>query len=66
MLCTAFQSRSACVALMEQPQKVLVWSGRGLCEAGTHALWMMDFLQCCLRSPNNEVIIVEDAHRDAR
>lgn len=46
--------------------QVLVWSGTGLCEAGTHAPWMLDFLQCCLQSANNEVTIVEDAHKDAR
>ncbi len=46
--------------------QVLVWSGRGLCEAGTNAPWMLDFLQCCLNSPHHEVAIVEDASKDAR
>ncbi len=46
--------------------QVLVWSGRGLCETGTNAPWMLDFLQCCLNSPHNEVAIVEDASKDAR
>ncbi len=46
--------------------QVLIRSGTGLCEAGTHAPWMLDFLQCSLQSANNEVTIVEDAHKDAR
>lgn len=46
--------------------QALLWSGTGLCEAGSHAPWILPFLQCCLQSANNEVAIVEDAHKDAR
>ena len=46
--------------------QALLWSGTGLCEAGSHAPWILPFLQCCLLSANNEVAIVEDAHKDAR
>ena len=42
--------------------QALLWSGTGLCEAGSHAPWILPFLQCCLQSANNEVAIVEDAH----
>ncbi|CAK0780618.1 hypothetical protein CVIRNUC_005114, partial [Coccomyxa viridis] len=65
-VCNAFQSGSACVALLDQPHRALLWSGTGLCEAGSHAPWILPFLQCCLHSANNEVAIVEDAHKDAR
>ena len=57
------KARSAIACMHAQ---VLVWSGTGLCEAGTHAPWMLDFLQCCLQSANNEVTIVEDVLKDAR
>jgi hypothetical protein len=65
-LCDIFQTESACVALVDYPDKVFFWSGRGICTPRTYAQWAMPFLTTTLATSINRVVIIEDAQTDAR
>lgn len=66
VVCSTIQVDSACVAVTDHHDKVFFWAGRGICTAGSHAVWAHHFITWVLSASNHEVTIVEDASTDAR
>ena len=54
------------MALVDYPDKVFFWSGRGICTPRTYCQWAMSFLTISLTTSINRVVIIEDAQTDAR
>jgi hypothetical protein len=66
VLCNVFATKSACIAISDHQEKALFWDGKGICGQGTHSSWAQQFVTWTLTGINNEIIIVEDASKDAR
>ena len=64
LACTVFGTNNALVALLES-DRIIIRNGTGMFAPGDFS-WRYSFCGYTLTPPNPTIMVVEDAHQDAR